>query len=229
MTIASEITRLQWAKADIKSSIEWKWVSVPASAKLDTYSTYIDQIERWDPRWKFVVWTILRTWVITSVSSSDAVYFFWWEMSYVDNDVMILCRPWIYDNYSSSWSSDYTVNLDCFALDWTTLDFNRWGWSHWNFLINWSLSAKSYKCYREWDIVHFQLNYEFYRSEYSDTYYVMDAMYNINTKAWSSNEWTVDRDFRLDNSWNMNLYNASWEWCTSWKCTPIIKRTPVLS
>jgi hypothetical protein len=45
MTIASEITRLQWAKADIKASIESKWVEVPASAKLDTYDDYISQIQ----------------------------------------------------------------------------------------------------------------------------------------------------------------------------------------
>lgn len=44
MTIASEITRLQTAKADIKTAIQGKWVSVPASAKLDTYDTYINQI-----------------------------------------------------------------------------------------------------------------------------------------------------------------------------------------
>lgn len=44
MTIASEITRLQWAKADAKASIENKGVSVPADATVDTYHTYIDQI-----------------------------------------------------------------------------------------------------------------------------------------------------------------------------------------
>jgi hypothetical protein len=48
MTIASEITRLQWAKASAKASIENKWVTVPANATVDTYHTYIDQIEnRW--------------------------------------------------------------------------------------------------------------------------------------------------------------------------------------
>ena len=46
-TVASEIQRIQNAKAAIKTSIEWKWVAVPSSAKLDTYSTYIDQIEQW--------------------------------------------------------------------------------------------------------------------------------------------------------------------------------------
>ena len=44
MSIASEITRLQTAKADIKSSIEAKGVTVPSNASIDTYDTYIDQI-----------------------------------------------------------------------------------------------------------------------------------------------------------------------------------------
>ena len=44
MTIASEITRLQWAKSSIKTSIENKWVSVPSDATIDTYSWYIDLI-----------------------------------------------------------------------------------------------------------------------------------------------------------------------------------------
>ena len=48
MTIASEITRLQWAKASAKTSIENKGVSVPASAKVDDYHTYIDQIQQGD-------------------------------------------------------------------------------------------------------------------------------------------------------------------------------------
>lgn len=45
MSIASEITRLQGAKADIKSAIEAKGVTVPSNAKLDDYDTYIDEIE----------------------------------------------------------------------------------------------------------------------------------------------------------------------------------------
>lgn len=49
MTIASEITRLQWAKADIKTSIENKGVTVPSNAKLDDYSNYVDQITQGNP------------------------------------------------------------------------------------------------------------------------------------------------------------------------------------
>lgn len=46
MTIASEITRLQGAKADLKTSIEAKGVTVPSSATIDTYSGYVDQIQQ---------------------------------------------------------------------------------------------------------------------------------------------------------------------------------------
>ena len=44
MSIASEIIRLQTAKANIKTSIENKGVTVPSNATLSSYSTYIDQI-----------------------------------------------------------------------------------------------------------------------------------------------------------------------------------------
>lgn len=45
MSIASEITRLTSAKADIKAAIESKGVTVPAAATLDAYPSYISQIE----------------------------------------------------------------------------------------------------------------------------------------------------------------------------------------
>lgn len=44
MSIASEISRIQGAKADLKTSIEAKGVTVPSSALIDTYSGYVDQI-----------------------------------------------------------------------------------------------------------------------------------------------------------------------------------------
>lgn len=46
MSIASEITRLQGAKADLRTAIQAKGVTVPASAKLDTYDTYVGQIQQ---------------------------------------------------------------------------------------------------------------------------------------------------------------------------------------
>ena len=46
MAISDEISRLQTAKADLKTAIENKGVTVPSSAKLDSYSTYVDSIEQ---------------------------------------------------------------------------------------------------------------------------------------------------------------------------------------
>lgn len=45
MSIATEIQRLQTAKENIKTAITNKGVTVPASAKVDTYNNYIGQIE----------------------------------------------------------------------------------------------------------------------------------------------------------------------------------------
>lgn len=44
MSIATEITRLQTAKADIKQSIENQGASIPSTATLDTYSNYIAKL-----------------------------------------------------------------------------------------------------------------------------------------------------------------------------------------
>lgn len=44
MSIASEITRLQNAKADLKTAIEGKGVTVASSAKLDAYPALVESI-----------------------------------------------------------------------------------------------------------------------------------------------------------------------------------------
>lgn len=46
MSIASEITRIQGAKSDLKTSIENKGVTVPSSALIDDYASYVDQIQQ---------------------------------------------------------------------------------------------------------------------------------------------------------------------------------------
>ena len=44
MSIATQISRLQTAKSSLKTAIEAKGVTVPSTAKLDTYDTYVSQI-----------------------------------------------------------------------------------------------------------------------------------------------------------------------------------------
>lgn len=46
MSIASEISRLQTAKADLKTAIEGKGVTVPSSTKLDGYADLVGSIEQ---------------------------------------------------------------------------------------------------------------------------------------------------------------------------------------
>lgn len=46
MSIASEISRLQTAKANLKTSIENKGVTIPSDATLDSYSGYVDNISQ---------------------------------------------------------------------------------------------------------------------------------------------------------------------------------------
>lgn len=50
MSVATEIARLQSAKADIKQSIENKGVTVPSSEKISSYNTYIDSISQGVPQ-----------------------------------------------------------------------------------------------------------------------------------------------------------------------------------
>lgn len=45
MSIASEITRIQGAKANLKTAIEGKGVTVPSSTKLDGYADLVDDIQ----------------------------------------------------------------------------------------------------------------------------------------------------------------------------------------
>lgn len=46
MSIASELTRIQGAKSDLKTSIENKGVAVPLNALIDDYAGYVDQIQQ---------------------------------------------------------------------------------------------------------------------------------------------------------------------------------------
>ena len=49
MSIANEITRLNTAKANIKTAIGNKGITIGSSVKIDSYPTYINQIQTFDP------------------------------------------------------------------------------------------------------------------------------------------------------------------------------------
>ena len=68
MAISDEITRLQQAKADLKTAIENKGVTVPSSTKLDGYADLVDSIEAGG-----------------GSSSSDGWAYYYASSCYVDN------------------------------------------------------------------------------------------------------------------------------------------------
>lgn len=70
MSIASEITRLQNAKASIKTSIENKGVEVSSSAKLDSYSLFIDDVP--------YVYDYINTTLVSNTSNNQPPM--WYQM-----------------------------------------------------------------------------------------------------------------------------------------------------
>lgn len=172
MTIASEIERLQEAKADIKSSIEWKWVSVPSSAKLDVYSEYIDQINTWDAfmdslrlAWYVVSWKDAKPAIIWFISWKEWNVYYWCSL--------IWLRPWdVSDTYvdlvwikKTSWS-DVVYSVNEKAL-WGKSIFSIPRWVYF-YKKNWAIRVFFYS------ITSYTSNYVFWYQ--ADWDYINDTM-----------------------------------------------------
>lgn len=196
MTIASEITRLQWAKTDIKSSIEWKWVSVPSDAKLDTYNTYIDQIKAWI--WWLEVFipetlTILNAirntnaspWMRESIydwfsSEEDVYYHYFW---YRDDD-----------DTAEDWYKIWAISKTA----WNDLQFHTWFASYRNGNYNSYTRVVSKRMKKSWnDVMVSVLWTNEYDRSWSDpsgrnmTYYCTNI---TNTTGATETLWTIYAD-----------------------------------
>ena len=83
MSIASEISRLQTAKADLKTAIEGKGVTVPSSTKLDGYADLVDSIETGGGGGTMYTYICLGG-MMDSLSVSEASHLegaqMWWPM-----------------------------------------------------------------------------------------------------------------------------------------------------
>lgn len=132
MTIASEITRLQWAKSCIKASIEWKGVTVGSSLKLDSYyscinaipaAVYLTQAEYDDlPSSK------LTDWIPYGIMSN-------WKVSK-------FIRNWTEFNPSSF--LDYIIVWGWWAWWWAPRNAQTtwwWGWGWWWEVKLWTLKV----------------------------------------------------------------------------------------
>lgn len=118
MTIASEIQRLQWAKADMQISIGNKWVTVPSTAKLDEYAWYIDQIQQGSSSGLIYYFTGILSISsnMVNIGSHDHVEEKYSDYSWIDGTNLYLVRPYEYYDYSSSWHSYYKTYASCICL-----------------------------------------------------------------------------------------------------------------
>lgn len=116
MTIASEITRLQWAKATARTSIINKWVDVPVNASVEDYHTYIDQIKTSSGIWTFTGSMALR---YIAWRGPDNVSSNWWCASIIYKDYMFIAT--LYDSRSNGYDVLYALFMAVspWAQDWS--------------------------------------------------------------------------------------------------------------
>ena len=132
MTVASEICRIQWAKADIKTAIEAKWVTVPSNLTIDWYACCIDAISWWDwllpitqptiawiaEHWKNCIcwddpdddscrWTQLTCWTWTTLVRKE-----WSDPTSIDDWVAVVTNT-TRDQYASTYYSDWWLTNWC--------------------------------------------------------------------------------------------------------------------
>lgn len=225
MTIASEITRLQNAKASIEASIEGKGITVPNTAKLDEYYSYIDQISWGDDDIISYMSGILsiNSWLI-SISSSDAVTNPYSDYDYKDDNYLFLIKPYMYEDYSSSWHSYNRNTFSCIALPkwWSSINENSFVWYN----AGWYQSSyiDYYGFYKEWNVVHFTFYGESYEYSYNKTYWKVDITFINGT--WASTQSTRDWTTPSKTGGDMNLFNATLVWSLRWSGSFYIQWKP---
>lgn len=215
MTIASEITRLQWAKADIKTAIENKWVTVPASAKLDTYDTYIDQIETWWFDW--ILWVSpIRVNVFQATDTQNVGNLSWAPYSYIYWDYLFIIAPyWTYSWDYQQW------NIWC------------WAWKKW--VVDYvatttTISSSSDKWFDmvwakitiSWNVANIEICMRKIITDSNFYFYKLTNSFNMSNNTWWSwvtvNAWPTETNpYLSEYVWNLNLVSGdveenNWAW-----------------
>ena len=129
MTIASEISRLQCAKADICTAIENKWVTV-WDITIDNYSECIDAISWW--WWDyFIDYTLV-----------------WWWGGWTANVVYNWCCACV---YAWTWWWWWEVSLWCCCPQSWILSVNIWHW--WAWWLGWTMRWGDWWASSIWDVI----------------------------------------------------------------------------
>ena len=189
MTIASEIERLQEAKADIKASIEWKWVSVPSSAKLDSYDTYIDQIKT--SSW---IWTFTGSMALRYIAwwGENNAWSNWWCASIIYKDYMFIATL-----YNSSGSRSDVLYVIFMAV-------SPWA-QDWSYVYNSNITSGSNRYYF--------VDYWITTTDNSITIVLQhNGWYVQGVFSFTNNTWTVTQpSTAVINQWWQDLFTMSVE------------------
>lgn len=195
MTVASEISRLDNAKANIKASIENKWVSVPGTAKLDAYPGYIDQIKHND----YSCWT-LAYWL--KATTSLPWYSNWWlctQYSEINDDWTV---SWIFSANGHRWSDNY----DCMGFHF--LGKRVWCMPTWSSTYCCILDSRSYT------------RFFVYAHKSNPDCFLINRVY-CESYSWSWWAWQCSQYYYregIDFSVPCMSCVWSWAWCCTWDC-----------
>lgn len=220
MTIASEITRLQWAKSDIQISIWNKWVAVPSSAKLDEYSSYIDQIQTcwWDDILSYMSGILSIDSGSIHIYDSDRVNNRYWDYSWKDWNTLYLVKPYEYDNYSSSWHSYMETYVYCIALP-------KW----WTATTNYNPMMYEGSYYSSTSIDYYYINWNsisFYWKTWEYSYTPWCRTLTYSNWSWSMTSSAWDWNTPSVTWWNQDIMYSTVVWSLSWKWDFIYKWKP---
>ena len=187
MTIASEIERLQEAKATARTSIINKGVDVPTSASVEDYHTYIDQIKTSSGIWTFTGSMALRyiAWWWENNAWSN-----WWCASIIYKDYMFIATL-----YNSSGSrSDVLYALFMAVSPWA---------QDWSYVYNSNMTSGSNRYYF--------VDYWITTTDNSITIVLQhNAWYVQGVFSFTNNTWTVTQpSTAVINQWWQNLFTMS--------------------
>lgn len=211
MTIASEIERIQWAKASIKTAIENKGVVVPSTAKLDSFATYINSIDTaaelksmfksvtpTSTIWSLsmVQWDILLTSVpnkitLTYDDSNYRVFMYVCEWSDYNNScnqtdhyVNVMSYTWIVDK-TNNYSVTKVQGARKAIYIWRSSDWDFWWWDgFWN--------GTAYLYYKD-NQLKLQLYKDYASCNYTysfcmTAYWLYDLTIDLSTKSITNSE-----------------------------------------
>lgn len=189
MTIASEIERLQEAKATARTSIINKGVNVPTSASVEDYHTYIDQIKTSSGIWTFTGSMALRyiAWWGENNAWSN-----WWCASIIYKDYMFIATL-----YNSSGSrSDVLYALFMAVSPWS---------QDWSYVYNSNITSGSNRYYF--------VDYWITTTDNSITIVLQhNGWYVQGVFSFTNNTWTVTQpSTAVINQWWQNLFTMSIE------------------